>query len=840
MEDKQVKLVTKECPNCGGRLNVPSESNDPVDCPRCDQRVIPVSTVAQRAFEKKGESLSISQENLDRIATTSAAESFFDSFMATYEWDEFVYKYDQLSIPEVDKVLKNLKITSSNDHKVWKLSVQALLEPIRRKVEHLHLLAEVLVKVYESDETEAYRIFDAYRSTNNFLFESKDYLIEKAESFSVEYLKYAPKVGATSLDKYIEELKEILKTITPIEKMIDIPEFKKSSDAKNKEIARRLKNEGLDVEEIYFSAKEFYENGKYNEALTKFVQIRGYKDSDAMITKCNHFFYSDYYLEIGKNAYFISSRRLYQLKDLPKIKDHKGSEIKTPNNESLVKDIYVLIGRFGTRLFYFDMSFTIHVYDFATGDNRIIDAGKKYYLGEKKNRYWFSNDGLKVYFLEYLQNTFITHPSVKERERNKNNFALVSINLASNAEVKQTVIPELVDVYYMSENVIFYEYDDLTIEMDQRGKKPQGHFVHTEKYVAKHLQTGEMNSPLKKEEIIGRVYKDKVIFVRYNKTVYNMSLCIKSIFDQEAEETIIDPNVYDYEFITKGAIYYTVGNGRIKSLYRYDLEKSHIEEVITRFRTEDYHVIGDYLYYYTGDEYNRTLKKFGLVTGRTIVLASGINEVFKIADGYFYYSDNSNRLCSVRIDGTDYNMLAENVTDFIGVHNNRVYYVREEYAGKELRTKTKKDENQNDIVVEEEVDKVGVSLYSCTAQGYEVRKVAFDTFFVASKTDDLEDLLIVYKENRSFKCITKGQNPNPFTREIFTYTNLNLSNGIQEVKFTTNFPSGLAMMEDKRGCFFFKRKYKEVKLEYEEIENHEKYKRKDLVPPGFVSGQENN
>lgn len=845
MEEKSIKLVTKECPNCGFKLNVPIDSNEPVLCPSCDQSAVPVATISQRKFDnlESQKSGRISADKLDRISTIAAAESFFDSFLATYEWDEFIYKYDLLMLPELGTVLNNLKISASNDPNVWKLEIQTRILLINKKISYLDQLATDLVKTFNEDETEGYRLYDSYRSAANYLVDHQNSIIAKLNALLEQYWKYAPKIGAP-LENEIKHLQKSLAALGRIEQMTDIRQFLENSELNDARIRKALINIGLDAEELYQSAVELYANNRVNEALVKFLKIRGYKDSDVYYQKANHFYFANYYMEIGKDTYFISNEKLYTLAEYDdKIKNDKHflTTIKTTDGDLLVSGINVIIGHFGSKIFYFDEKQKVQVYDFHQRKGHEVSASSRYYLGNNFNKYYYNADKTKVFLLRRLNDIYISAPNAKEQTKNKNNFSLVSINFTVTSDYEQTIVPELVDIYGFKNNVVFYEFyaTEITTEpVGKRGNKTIQIVNQTEQFVAYDIVNSAKSTTFSKYEPLITIYDDKLVYLRYNKTMFNMSLCVREIFDSNAPEIIIDPNVYNYEFMTSKAIYYSIGNNAIKALYRYDLASGHIEEAISRFRTTDYSVIGDYLYYFTGDEFNLILKKYGLITKKTILLSANIKKLYDIVDGYFYYSSNNNDLWSVRIDGTDRNYLAEDVTNFIGVFNNRVYYVRSEYAGEEIAKRSSFDEKKNESVTDRKIPKIGYSLYSCSAQGNDLKKLAFDTHFVGVKNSEKRNLLVVYKENRNFKCITEGApHQGIFSQEIFTYMDLDLQSGVFTTRFVANYPQGKALIEDKRrGCFrFFRKKPTEVELEYEELPNRERFSRTDIVAAGYNS-----
>lgn len=793
MEDKQVQLLEKICSNCHEKLLVEKDHFGLVECPFCERSVDVIDPGS--GFNYSADKKTYKQDDLSLITSVSAGENYLSLITNNYDWNEFVSISDLVSIPEMDIVINNLKLSNGNEAKVWKLDVIARLTAIKKKIEYQNLLIDKLLELHGDNFEEFNQLFITFKMSNNYLQRHKDEIVETLASVIEEYNKRAPKIATSSLDKYLEEAKDLLKQIKYVEQVDDIASFKKGREKINKEVEKKLKLLELDAEEVYNKARQDEEEKNYVDALRNYNLLGGYKDSESHRDKCNHFYADQHYLEILHYSFYLNTTSLNTLDDLRKQTTDQGSTVRNKKNKVIIDRIKVIIGHFASRLFYFDLDYNLYCYDFSLSTKTLIEGGPSIDFGKDFDKYWMDGNRQKFYFLKHLSNEFIKDKSVKVKIKNNNEYSLVMLDLSLDTFSLTPVIKELSNIYYFTNNVIFYETFGYEIEKDQSSKKTKTHFVEHASYLIHDFTSEETTTFHDPSVKISKIHQNNVIYLRPNRSLDNMSLCIKKIFGDENEEIVIDPNIYNFEFVYDNEIYYSVGHQFKKALHRYNLANGQISEVLTSFNNEKYNLIGDYLYYFIGDQYNLTLKKLGLKTRSIKVVASRINKSFKITSGYFYYSDRYKRLYSVRTDGGNKTIISENVVDFVGVYNNRVYFICEEFKDDDKHNRT--------------------SMYSSSPSGSEIRKVAFDTYLVRPKASDIVNLLVIYRENKTFRCITKGEDQSPFNRYVYKYNNLNLANGILEHKFTTNIPSKVIMKEHK--FLFFKPRYKELKLEYEEL-----------------------
>ncbi|MEE1284671.1 MAG: hypothetical protein UHK54_07400, partial [Acutalibacteraceae bacterium] len=243
---EKITLKTMRCPTCGAKLKIESErKNKEIECVYCGNIVIPVSEESAPVTDVAAAPAYSNAVKIEGIKTSSSALAYIELFFEEYDREAFTYSRF-LSIPEIDKLVAELKETSADDKNTWLASFKAVALPFAHKVEGCKAILSEIVEEYKNDDLDAYSKFDAYKRISSMILSKKDSVVESLEKIALRATKY----GASP-----EEINELNNEINSIKAMDlianyadvkDIPEIKTLVEEKQRKIVAELSAKGID------------------------------------------------------------------------------------------------------------------------------------------------------------------------------------------------------------------------------------------------------------------------------------------------------------------------------------------------------------------------------------------------------------------------------------------------------------------------------------------------------------------------------------------------------------------------------------------------------------------
>lgn len=837
-------IINYFCPNCNASIQHEDGENEAQFeyCPQCGSqisldrlRAAAASNIGASAPPPSylGSSVGSDAAAVTYLDTAESALAYLENYFETYNWDDFAYT-SALTIPAVDRILEKILIKAAANPAAWELQFTAISTPILKKINGLKKLEERFLAEYVKarDMADCFTYFDSYKRIVNRLVDDKEAIVKKL----ISAIKYCQKYGgAEALVKQLTAqataIKKELDGLNTVREYKDLPGFAKAKQEKQTAFARMYGNQGIDADAVYNAALEAYEKGgDMRSALAGFGTVAGYKDASEYARKADG--WVDVPVEEGEflllgNKHYLKKKIAAQ--SFLNVAGTTGAEESTavahwdlyeivggkPADEPVVTGITAELAHFGGGYVYCKDGREIRLFvSNSKADNMLLEVAPEKIAVLKDGGEPLIHNG-KMFVQQQLDAVTIVEQEKKgcslfgkkpepKYTVNNNNYKLLAVDLVT-ARV-DVAIPEYVDIQEIFGDEIFFN------------KVAQGDdFDLKETFHAYNYKTKRTQTLLSSDTEIRAVTDNKVVYLNWLPTTYNNDLCTYDL--ATGEKKVLAHNVYDYYGTIDGMIYYYVGNGRIRTLYRINTdgtEKKEIRSNAQLFGAADY-VVNGWLYITIGKGLNRTLYKMSADGEKFVSLCQHLKRIVSIRDGYVYYVNSNNALCSVREDGGELKEIVRDVENFVELTDNGIFLLRTELVDDDVRRK---------------------SLYRVNLDGSELTKVAFDVTFARLNPSN-DDEIYLSKTNivtYSIKVpIDKTNYETHYeTRDIRTVVLYNMaSDSFRELAVfgKPKFDSS----EFKSGCFG-KKVTKDVIVT--EIPTKKTFKRKGKMRAGEIADEQ--
>ena len=817
--------ITKNCPNCGSLISFEANALH-ATCSSCDQSfktselMNPGASAADNAI--------IDMANM--LANFDSPESgliYIESVFANYDWEAY-YSKPEVLIGNIQQMIDKNNMKAGAIASTWYLDFLSLATPIVKKIEGLNILGSKIGAKYDKNDASAVLAdFDNYKKVVKHLVVNKEKYFNRLNND----IAFATKLGLETAK--VKEMKEKLKLVASlyvtlpetVEAVNDIElrtipsvavELAKADEA----IAALYAAKGIDAPASYQNALDLYEVSGQNKnpSLELFSAIKDYKNSADYINKINKYFDFDgeMFNFLGKNFIFkLNEGKVEEGEEVVNPKDKgkgkKGEEEEyvgkthelfevvgeKPAHDPIIKRITQVLTVYANKLFYIKNGNTIAAYDFSSGTEKEIYKPKKDDLKLDGN-YFFNNGNSKMFVvhnmakpkigcLRLIINKILSIFSKKKDDGSiKNSISVMQIDLA-NDEVKD-IIDEAYNLYanggeytVLGDYIFYLVADDID----------KNDLLHRRSVRTYNIETGEHKVVLEDAYSVNYVAGSKVVYSVLFPNKYNKQLRVHDI--ETDADIVIEDNIYNFQDVLNGRIFYTVGNKEFSPLYSNNFEGTDRVEVMRQSK-KILACIGNWLYierysaYYGKD----VVMKVSLDGKQKIVLCANFKQSVKITDEYFYFINKYNELCVVNGMGGDLKIIAFDIDKkniIVDDKNSKIFYLRKEIVGGVRPGSTSNRKNY--------------SLYVMDIDGAQARKVLFDV--TAMKNYDKDTLYIKRNERCAFVLEKpdnikkkKSSTPEVAVLDIVRFYKLNKSTLENVLELTIGMPD--AKYEAKAGC----------------------------------------
>ena len=766
------ELLTGSCPNCGSKLSYdPNEST--VTCFACDSTVRIGEIAGSKAQAAIGAPSAFAM--FTGFDNPESGVVFLENKFETYDWEAYQQLPD-LEIPEINEVIANNQVKNGAVPETWYLDFKGLFVPVSKKFEGLQKLEEEIVEKFNPiDPTEIFAAFDTYKLVGAALLEAKDDIVKYLESavkfaerfalkadrlkeikadlatIEAKFAALATKTVTTTVGK----AKEVVKKTVIVDKIEELPAYKKAKDAYAAKVAGEFTAKGINAKEVYENAAKAYEAGDVSTALRLFESIRAYSDSALYIDKMSQYF--DFYGEVYRfgGRHFIYKEEDYtkealNLKKLTKKMKAQRAEAGEadisalslyeivngiPAEESTVKGIEQVITCYGTKLFYFKTRKGIACYDLATGTETMIDTGSEDLYKNENGEFecGFAKHAPIFYvrkkFREDIKGCLGKKKGTKENELNP--YTLLLIDMSTNS--CRVAVTEMVEIKLRKDDKIFYSFaykaekakGFLGCFGKKKDEKPKS------KLMCCDLEKGTTQEVLNDDCDICAVTGDIVLYTLWKNNDLNEDLHAYNM--ATAEDILIEKNIYEFFDLIEDKVYYTIGNAQFRPLVRANLDGSEREQVMLNVKKVEM-IRGGWFYVTKGAGVNAVLTKIRVDGKDAKVLCHGIKKVVRFDGNYIYYTTVYGDLRVVRVDGIGDKLVVQDV-DTIFPAEDGLYYCREELV----------DDGEE-----------ALSLYHMDKDGKGIRKIVFNVDRV--QNDPISNTIYYSKKDLTrFKVFKPGK-----------------------------------------------------------------------------------
>ena len=532
---------------------------------------------------------------------------------------------------------------------------------------------------------------------------------------------------------------------------------------------------------------------------------------------------------------------------LRKLKKYKlcliNSEKVAEKDTPVVENITQIITTFAGKLLFIQNHRDLCVFDSASNNVKVLVKGKGGDFsvdvsGKKKksNTFYFNKDHTGIFFrkkLEVGKAAKADNASVKSGggcgkkkvtviekapEKNYNNFSLLYLDL-STFDIEE-LAHEMVDIVEFKDtsagtyqdtlrgviaaygDVIFYisaqEVPDEDSDDPKKTKIEETLHVYS---LADRSNIGILGSDCNVES----VSEDKVIYSQWTPNDWNKDLWVFDI--KTLQKTLIETNVYDFEFATPNKVLYRVGNDNYNVLYSNNYEGT---------ERSSFPDIGLIVLYQSGWLYaldGNDLYKISEDGKQGIKVCSNFEQLVESNPTTLYYMDTADRLHVCKVDGTGNRIICSNVPWYdIYVDKDYIHLIRKEDTGP-------KTENY--------------SLYKIDLNGDNLRKIQFNIVDAVDFDENYIYLLEKHPQKYEFTSYDEKGNPSKSIVDymLILYRKYNKATGSFELVMRSDPLKGKDV-EVRSGCFG--RKKKVFSPTYKLIKQPVKIRRSNVASSGAV------
>lgn len=876
-------LLTGFCPNCGNKLRYEEGTKAAIVCNACDSS-LRIEDMETKNKSSKLESTAI--PSFAGFDNPESGVVFLENFFDTYDWESYQQSPEIAveEIAEVigNNKVKNGAVPETwyLDFMGLYVPVTKKFEGLAG------LEKTIVDKFDAVDPSEILSAFDTYRVIGRALLNEREAIektlgaaIKYAERFSLKEERLAEmKAGIKTVkDKYATLA---TKTVTSqgkskvaiIDKIEDLPAYETAKNRYASKSAAEFSARGIDAKDVYSKALAAFKSNQINQALSLFESIRSYSDSERYINKINQYF--DFWGEVYRinGKHFVYKTEAYKESILPETLDLKGcaplrkrrqakaeADAKAATDalpsvnalslyevvegelskEPVIKGIEKVVASYGTKLFFIKVKKGIAYYDLSTGVETIVDTNRSLYCtNDKGNIIMGVAKHAPVIYIKKMhkpaEDELVPSGCLKKNkapqteESPLNPYNIVLINMVNNNV--HTVVSDLVDIKMRKDDKIFYTFAYIPTNaakeakgcmgfIDKLMKKPEEGPKPKFKLMVCDIEKGVTAQVLDDDCDIQEVDGDNIIYTHWKPNDLNMDLHVYNM--SNGQDTVIEENVYDFFSVIDGKIYYTIGNEEFRPLVRANFDGSDREQVMRNIKSIEL-VRGGWFYVTKGTGYNSLLVKIKIDGSQQCILCRGINSINRFEGNLIYYSDVFGNLRSVRIDGKEDRLVAEQVKKVFPAEDG-LYYCRDERVG---------------------AREVALSLYHMDKDGKNIKKVIFNVDRV--QDDDISNTLYYSKQEKAcYRCYEYGKESEAELRyfNITKYYYIKKSEAGLPAEnpvhyLTIGAPKSDEVPTEPKGCIAKLKKEKQVAMIYEEVPIVHSYKNRGLTDAEIAAEQD--
>jgi TM2 domain-containing membrane protein YozV len=730
------KLVQLTCPSCGGKL-IAEESTKKLVCQSCNNLVVPVMENS-----KTLNSLGSMQVKIDGINNPSSGIAFIEQYFQNFDWETFQLDTSIFTIPTIDRIVENLKVSSADNPQTWILQFEAIATPFEKKILGTKIIENQIENLFQPNETnEAYSKFDNLQTIIVSLKNRKQATL-KSLSYSIElYLKYGGESNFfNQLKNRIKRIEIQIDSLNLVNVIEDLPAIKVKKESFDFTISKKLNTLNIDVDKIYDSALNDYKHGELTKALNQFLSLEGYKDSYQFINRIQHNYQFDTYLEINNKPFIFDSKES-GFTDASATKSLFRIEHGIGKQPPIVDEIKHILKVYGNKLFFINQK--SEICSFNQLDNKISIIGK--FISDLKDfQTYQSKLGTQERFLvskESINPSPTDQTKLTPNNPNPNRYYISVLDYSKETfEILLKDVDSLVNI--IDERIVYFSYAYDVSNSNYANEK--GLYVFN-------IETKNQFFIGNKEIEFREFYQDFAIALRKKGSDSNFDLLAIPL-QNNSPEIMIESNVFDYFKVIDNRFYYNVGNEANHSLISNNLS-SNLRLEVLRYMKEILFTQGQYLFILQGNQYQLGLIRFDTQNNSNQSVISDLEEIYGFKYGYIFYKDSENSLCRVRIDGANQQILSGDLGQIVTIKNNFIYYSIEENESIKIENDSSSlsESLLNQKTPESNTSKKIRSLYRMNADGHAKQKLAYNILNAKEYDDHNIDYIVRDEKQNQIK-----------------------------------------------------------------------------------------
>ena len=586
-----------------------------------------------------------------------------------------------LSPAELDALLDEILATKGDDRETWRAGIEYADACIRRKIRVIGRNLDALAGTGSADSP-------ALREALA--------LLRAQEGRVSDRIAAGPNAGVPTeelrrlsgtLSRYIDCLLSVLTEAGEGDREAVLRDREK----RTRDLDAAYSLAGIDAAGVYKEAVEAYEKNDPDEALRLFRMIPDYRRAGLYIAELCRFHIvstDDPKIDVlwfRCRPYLVRNGIVYP--ERAKLFD-TGAPMSTDTRRAHV------IGAYGDRLYYVPGGDGRGIAFFSTDREGRRDVGRYGVYGNiaAKGIRFLSDDRRSILFTadydprkdkrlkkRYCKGHGIAYK--KFRAKKKIDFTewrdLFRFDLDTG---KVTLLAEgVTDVAEVYDDIVYYYA--LRPIMNRKGKKIVG--LREEKALRSlDLTSGKMREELSGNGRIVAITPDrKIVYTRIDHhSIRNKTVYVKDGL-AEGKEKVLVRNVYDVFDLVNGRLFYLVGNDGLRSLCSVRLDGTSMREEI-KYTRDVVARDSDWIYLTAGKDqlslFRLSVRDEGDGVSR---VALGINPEFTrdekltVSGDFVYFKNNSDVLCRVKTDGTDYQELVVGIAKIVTITPERILYL---------------------------------------------------------------------------------------------------------------------------------------------------------------------
>ena len=585
-----------------------------------------------------------------------------------------------LSPAELDALLDEILATKGDDRETWRAGIEYADACIKRKIRVIDRNLDALAETGSADSP-------ALREALALLRAQEGRFSERIASSDAGVPKEELRRLSGTLSRYVDCLLSISAEAGAGDRELE----RKKQEKKTRDLDASYALAGIDAAGVYAEAIEAYEKNDPDEALRLFRMIPDYRRAGLYIAELCRFHVvrtDDPKIDVlwfRCRPYLVRNGVVYP--ERAKLFD-VGAPISTDTRGAHV------VGAYGDRLYYVPGGEGRGIAFFATDREGRRSLGRYSVYGTIGTREirFLSDDRRSVVFTV----DYDPKKDARQKKRFCRSHGVACLRFRAKRKVdlsewrdlfrfdldtgKLTLLAEgVTDVAEVSNDVVYYYA--LQPIRNKKGKKIVG--FRNEKA----LRSLDLSSGKEREELSGNgrivaITPDrKIVFTRIDHhSVRNKTVYVKDGLSGGGEK-VLARNVYDVFDLVNGRLFYLVGNDGIRSLCSVRLDGTSFREEL-KYTRDVVARDNDWIYLTAGRDqlslFRLPVSEEGDGVNR---VALGINPEFTrdekltVSGDYVYFKNNSDVLCRVKTDGSDYREIVIGIAKLVTVTPEKILYL---------------------------------------------------------------------------------------------------------------------------------------------------------------------